>query len=93
MSHERSRGLFGRLRSLIRGIFAIWVRDTERQNPRAVYEQAINEKTKQFDCPCHASSFSIDGKKLFGPSPRDMIPATYEVTDGKVVVSGFETTA
>ena len=48
MTHERPRGLFGRLRSLIRGIFAIWVRDTERQNPRAVYEQAISERMRQY---------------------------------------------
>ena len=48
MTHERPRGLFGRLRSLIRGIFAIWVRDTERQNPRAVYEQAISERVRQY---------------------------------------------
>jgi phage shock protein A len=48
MTYERPRGLLGRLRSLIRGIFAIWVRDTERQNPRAVYEQAINERTRQY---------------------------------------------
>ena len=48
MTNERSRGLFGRLSSLIRGIFAIWVRDSERQNPRAVYEQAINERTTQY---------------------------------------------
>jgi phage shock protein A len=48
MTHERPRGLFGRLRSLIRGMFAIWVRDTERQNPRAVYEQAIGERMRQY---------------------------------------------
>ena len=48
MTHERSRSLFGRLRSLIKGMFAIWIRDSERQNPRAVYEQAINERTQQY---------------------------------------------
>ena len=31
---ERPRSLFGRLRSLIKGMFSIWLRDTERQNPR-----------------------------------------------------------
>jgi phage shock protein A len=36
------------MRSLIRGMFAIWVRDSERQNPRAVYEQAIDERTRQY---------------------------------------------
>ena len=45
---NRSRGLFGRLRSLVRGIFAIWVRETERQHPRAVYEQAIDERVRQY---------------------------------------------
>jgi phage shock protein A len=45
---ERPRGLFARLRSLWRGVFALWVRDSEVQNPRAVYEQAIHEKTRQY---------------------------------------------
>ena len=48
MITERPRGLFGRLTNLIRGIFGIWLRDTERQNPRAVYEQAINERMRQY---------------------------------------------
>jgi phage shock protein A len=48
MTHERTRGLFGRLHSLIKGKLSIWLRDTERQHPRAVYEQAINERTRQY---------------------------------------------
>ena len=30
------------------------------------------EDKKGFACPCHDSSFSIDGKRQDGPSPRDM---------------------
>ena len=45
---ERPQGIFGRLRNLMRAIFAGWIRDSEIQNPRAVYEQAINERTKQY---------------------------------------------
>ena len=51
MNHEpreRPRSLFARFRNLLHGMFTIWIRDTEVQNPRAVYEQAINEKTKQY---------------------------------------------
>ncbi|MEE9608016.1 MAG: PspA/IM30 family protein [Myxococcota bacterium] len=48
MIQDRPRSLMGRLRNLIRGIFAIWIRDSERQHPRAVYEQAINERTRQY---------------------------------------------
>ena len=48
MSMERPTGIFGRLFSLIRGVFAVWVRDSEHQNPRAVYESAIGERTKQY---------------------------------------------
>jgi phage shock protein A len=32
----------------MRGVFAIWMRDSEVRNPRAVYEQAINERTRQY---------------------------------------------
>ena len=48
MSTERSRGLLGRLLNLIRGVFAVWIRDSEEQNPRAVYESAIHERTRQY---------------------------------------------
>jgi phage shock protein A len=46
--YERPRGLLGRLRSLIHGMFALWIRDNERQNPRAVYEEAIHERVRQY---------------------------------------------
>jgi len=45
---KQSKGLFGRIRNLMRGMMSVWVRDTERDNPRAVYEQAINERTLQY---------------------------------------------
>jgi len=36
------------MRNLIRGVLAVWIRDTETDNPRAVYEQAIHERTRQY---------------------------------------------
>jgi phage shock protein A len=48
MIHERPRSLTARFRHLIHGIFAVWVRDSERQNPRAVYEEAIHQRTQQY---------------------------------------------
>jgi phage shock protein A len=48
MTHERSRSLTARFRHLIHGIFAVWIRDGERQNPRAVYEEAIHQRTRQY---------------------------------------------
>jgi phage shock protein A len=41
-------GILGRLRNLIRATLGLWVRDGERGNPRAVYEQAIEERTRQY---------------------------------------------
>lgn len=46
--HERPRGFFARLKALLRGTFGVWVRDKERENPQAVYEQAIQERTRQY---------------------------------------------
>ena len=48
MTTHEPRGFFARLRALIRGTFGIWVRDRERENPQAVYEQAIQERTRQY---------------------------------------------
>jgi phage shock protein A len=45
---ERPQSLFGRFRNLLRGLFSTWIQDNETQNPRAVYEQAIHERTKQY---------------------------------------------
>ena len=32
----------------------------------------FDEKQRKFICPCHNSSFAIDGARLEGPAPRDM---------------------
>jgi nitrite reductase/ring-hydroxylating ferredoxin subunit len=56
--------------------------------PHVGCKLSFNEKTQQFDCPCHASSFTIDGKKLGGPAPRNMFGANFEIKDGAIVVSG-----
>ena len=48
MTRERPRSLLGRFGNLVRALFAGWIRNTERQNPRAVYEQAIDERTRQY---------------------------------------------
>ena len=45
---QRPRGFFQRLRSLVRGVFGIWIRDREHENPRAVYESAIQERMSQY---------------------------------------------
>jgi phage shock protein A len=45
---ERPRGILARMSSLFRGVFTLWMRDKEHENPEAVYEQAINERTRQY---------------------------------------------
>ena len=37
-----------RVEAIMRALFAGWLRGSEIQNPRAVYEQAIHERTKQY---------------------------------------------
>ena len=41
-------GFFARLSGLIRGLLTGWMRDREEDNPRAVYENAIGERVKQY---------------------------------------------
>jgi len=55
--------------------------------PHVGCKLSFNDKTKQFDCPCHASHFSMDGKRIDGPAPRNMDPAAFEVVNGEVIVS------
>jgi Rieske Fe-S protein len=40
-----------------------------------------------FNCPCHDSSFAPDGKRIDGPSPRDMDALETRVEDGVVLVN------
>jgi phage shock protein A len=42
-------GFVGRFARLARGIFGAWVKDRERENPRVVYEQAIEERMRQYE--------------------------------------------
>jgi menaquinol-cytochrome c reductase iron-sulfur subunit len=37
-----------------------------------------------FVCPCHGSSFALDGSRHDGPSPRDMDRLEVEVKEGQV---------
>ncbi|MCP4006803.1 MAG: hypothetical protein GY725_21695 [bacterium] len=48
MTSDRPRGLFGRVRALLEGVFSNWVRDREVASPHAVYENAIIERTRQY---------------------------------------------
>ncbi len=42
------RGSIGRIRNLFSGWLSLWVRDRERENPRAVYEQAIQGRLSRY---------------------------------------------
>lgn len=48
-----------------------------------------NPATKRFECPCHGSAFTIDGKRLYGPAPRDMFAMKLRLDGGNVVVGGY----
>jgi menaquinol-cytochrome c reductase iron-sulfur subunit len=50
-----------------------------------------SEERKQFVCPCHDSYFSLDGKALTGPSPRDMdeLPVAVQGEEVKVAYRRF----
>ncbi|MCC6639569.1 MAG: PspA/IM30 family protein [Deltaproteobacteria bacterium] len=48
MRSARHGGLLARLRSLVTGVFSLWVRDRESGHPEAVYVQAIEERRRQY---------------------------------------------
>ncbi len=48
MSYSTRPGMFARLKSLLHGVFGMWVRDKENQSPEVVYEQAIAERVRQY---------------------------------------------
>ena len=52
--------------------------------PHAGCSVDCDERRNLFACPCHTSTFSLDGKRREGPSPRDMDALEVEVKDGEV---------
>ena len=42
---------------------------------------------KMFLCPCHTSSFGIDGKVLGGPAPRPLDRYVTKIEGGKILIS------
>jgi len=44
----------------------------------------FDTERRLFVCPCHGSSFGLDGSRQDGPSPRDMDRLEVDVHDGQV---------
>ena len=50
-----------------------------------------DESKSSFVCPCHSSVFSIDGKVLSGPAPRQLDRYAVRVERGDLMVGPLET--
>ena len=46
-----------------------------------------DQPSRRFVCPCHDSTFSLEGKMLSGPSPRDMDELALELQGEEVKVA------
>ena len=72
----------------------VWVRKNGRGEPECLTAECphlgcrigYDEEKKNFVCPCHESAFDLEGKVLYGPSPRGMDPLEVRVNDGKLEV-------
>jgi len=71
-----------------------WVLRKDDQNVIAFAPQCTHlgcayhwdEKDNNFLCPCHTSTFSIDGKVLSGPAPRPLDRLVTKVDQGKILI-------
>jgi len=45
-----------------------------------------NQTAERFECPCHASVFSVEGKVLGGPAPRPLDTLPFKVENGMLSV-------
>ncbi len=52
-----------------------------------------SDKENLYHCPCHASAFDKDGKRLYGPATRGLWPQKIRVQDKKVYLGGGTPTA
>jgi menaquinol-cytochrome c reductase iron-sulfur subunit len=49
-----------------------------------------DEKGHYFLCPCHTSTFGLDGKVLSGPAPRPLDRYEVKVESGKILIGPVE---
>ena len=49
-----------------------------------------NESLHYFLCPCHTSTFALDGKVLSGPAPRPLDRLQVKVDNGKILIGPVE---
>jgi menaquinol-cytochrome c reductase iron-sulfur subunit len=71
-----------------------WVVKLDDQNVVAYSPQCTHlgcayhwdEQAKNFLCPCHTSTFGIDGKVLSGPAPRPLDRYVTRVDNGKLLI-------
>ena len=71
-----------------------WVLRKDDQNVIAYAPQCTHlgcayhwdEKENNFLCPCHTSTFSIDGKVLSGPAPRPLDRYVTKIDQGKILI-------
>jgi menaquinol-cytochrome c reductase iron-sulfur subunit len=49
-----------------------------------------NPATKHFECPCHGSVYSPDGKVLGGPAPRPLDTLPTKIENGKLYVEWMQ---
>lgn len=75
--------------SVIRHIWAVRRSDTEVTVfspicPHLGCHYDWNPSTKHFECPCHGSVYSVDGKVLGGPAPRPLDTLPTKIEDGQL---------
>ena len=71
-----------------------WVIKKDDQNVVAFTPQCTHlgcayhwdDKENNFLCPCHTSTFSIDGKVLSGPAPRPLDRYVTRIDQGKILI-------
>ncbi len=45
-----------------------------------------NPQSRHFECPCHGSVWTIDGKVIGGPAPRPLDTLPYKIENGRLYV-------
>ncbi len=71
-----------------------WVVRKDEQNVVAFAPQCTHlgcayhwdDKANNFLCPCHTSTFSMDGKVLSGPAPRPLDRFVTKIDQGKILI-------
>jgi Rieske Fe-S protein len=91
---EKLKSVGGSATLKVKDLTILFVRDSETSvralDPICTHEKcsvAYNSTTKAIECPCHKSSFDLDGKVAKGPASKPLKAYEASISGGQILIT------